>query len=130
VIYFGERCREVLAPLILKAGTPDAYVFSPERAEAERIAERGKQRVTPKWDSHMKRNAQKRVGTERKRPPGKHYTTGSVRQAIERACDRVGVLRFTPHRLRHLAATRARAEFGVDVARALCGHTLAAVTEI
>ena len=26
--------------------------------------------------------------------------------------------------------TRARAEFGVDVARALCGHTLAAVTEI
>jgi integrase len=37
---------------------------------------------------------------------------------------------FTPHRLRHLAATRARAELGVDVARALCGHTLAAVTEV
>lgn len=130
VIYFGERCREVLAPLILKAGAPDAYLFSPERGEAERQAKRSEQRVTPKWESHQKRNEQKRVGAERKRAPGRYYSTGTVRQAIERACDAAGVPRFSPHRLRHLAATRARAEFGVDVARALCGHTLAAVTEI
>lgn len=130
VIYFGERCQEILAPLILKAGTPDAYLFSPERAEVERNAERGEQRVTPKWESHMKRNERKRVGAGGKRAPGKHYTTGTVRQAIQRACIRAGVATFSPHRLRHLAATRARAELGVDVARALCGHTLAAVTEI
>jgi integrase len=130
VIYFGERCREILAPLILKAGTPDAYLFSPERAEAKRNAERREQRTTPKWESHSKRNAQKRVGAARKRAPGRHYSTGTIRQAIERACDAAGVPRFTPHRLRHLAATRARAELGVDVARALCGHTLASVTEI
>ncbi|WP_162669596.1 tyrosine-type recombinase/integrase [Gemmata massiliana] len=53
-----------------------------------------------------------------------------MRQAIERACRRCGVPKFTPHRLRHLAATHARAELGVDVARALCGHSLAAVTEV
>jgi integrase len=37
---------------------------------------------------------------------------------------------FTPHRLRHLAATRVRAELGVDVARSLLGHSLASITEI
>lgn len=130
VIYFGERCREVLAPLLLKAGDPEAYVFSPERAEAERLAERSRQRATPRYSSHMERNERKRVGASRRRAPGPHYTTGTYRQAVERACDAAGVPRFTPHRLRHLAATRARAELGVDVARALCGHSLAAVTEV
>jgi integrase len=130
VIYFGERCREVLTPLVLKAGGPDAYVFSPARSEKERNAERSENRGTPRWESHMQRNDAKRAGHTRKRAPGPHYTTATYRRAIERACDAAGVPRFTPHRLRHLAATRARAEFGVDVARALCGHSLAAVTEI
>jgi integrase len=129
-IYFGQHCREVLTPFLLKAGDPEAYLFSPARAEAERNTERSENRVTPKYPSHMKRNEQKRVGKNRRRAPGQHYTTGTYRQAIERACDRAGVPPFTPHRLRHLAATRARAELGVDVARALCGHSLAAVTEI
>jgi integrase len=129
-IYFGRRCREVLTPLLLKAGSPDAYVFSPERSETERNAERSETRVTPKWESHMVRNEHKRAVATRKRAPGQHYTTTTFRRAIERACERAGVPKFTPHRLRHLAATRARAELGVDVARALCGHSLAAVTEI
>ena len=130
VIYFGALCREVLAPLVATLGDPGAYLFSPARAEAERNAGRGARRATPRWNSHLRRNEHKRVGGARARAPGAHYTTATVRQAIERACERVGVAKFTPHRLRHLAATRARAELGVDVARALCGHTLAAVTEV
>jgi integrase len=130
VIYFGKRCQEVLSPFILKAGSPEAYLFSPARSEAERNAVRSDERVTPRWESHMLRNERKRVGEKRRRPPGLHYTTGSYRTAIERACDEAGVPRFTPHRIRHLAATRARAELGVDVARALCGHSLASVTEV
>jgi integrase len=130
VIYFGKKAQEILAPFLLKAGNPEAFVFSPARSEAERNAERSENRVTQKWESHMERNEQKRIGKGRKRPPGERYTTATYRRAIERACERVGVPVFTPHRLRHLAATRVRAELGVDVARALCGHTLAAVTEI
>lgn len=130
VIYFGARCREALAPLLLKAGGPDEFVFSPRRAEAERIADRAATRKTPKYPSHMKRNASKRVGAQRKRPPGERYSTPVYRRAIERACEKAGVPVFTPHRLRHLAATRVRAEMGVDAARALLGHSLAAVTEI
>lgn len=129
-VYFGERARAVLAPLLLKAGGPDAFVFSPARAERERNAERSEQRRTPRYPSHMRRNDEKRAGAKRRRAPRDHYTTGTYRRALERACDAAGVPRFTPHRLRHLAATRVRAELGVDAARALCGHTLAAVTEI
>lgn len=128
-IYFGQRCRDVLAPLILKAGSPDAYVFSPARSEEERNARRTENRKTPMWESHMLRNERKRVNG-RKRAPREHYTTNSFRRAIERACDSAGVAKFSPHRLRHLAATRVRAELGVDAARALLGHSLAAVTEI
>ena len=129
VIYFGARCQEALAPLILRAGGPEAFVFSPTRAVAERIAEDSANRKTPRYPSHMRRNAMKRVKV-RKRPPGDHYTIDSFRRAIERACEAAGVPRFTPHRLRHLAATKVRAELGVDAARALLGHSLASITEI
>jgi integrase len=129
VIYFGQRCRDVLTPLILKAGDPAAYLFSPARSEEQRNADRSENRVTPKWESHINRNERKRV-KGRKRAPGQHYTTCTFRRAIMRACEAAGVPKFTPHRLRHLAATRVRAELGVDSARALLGHSLAAVTEL
>ncbi len=35
-----------------------------------------------------------------------------------------------PHQLRHNAATRLRREFGLDVARAVLGHSSPAVTEV
>jgi integrase len=38
--------------------------------------------------------------------------------------------RFHPHQLRHSAATRLRREFGLDVARAVLGHSSPAVTEL
>ena len=39
--------------------------------------------------------------------------------------------RFSPHQLRHNAATRIRAEFGIDVAGSVLGHALGSqVTEI
>ena len=64
------------------------------------------------------------------RPPRERYTTDTYRRAVERACEAARVPVFTPHRLRHLAATRTWEALGVDVARALLGHSLAAVTEI
>lgn len=129
-IYFGERCREALAPLILRAGGPEGFVFSPARSEDERNAKRSDERKTPLWPSHVANYERRLVGPKRKRKPRDHYTTGTYRRCLERACDLAGVPRFTPHRLRHLAATRVRAELGVDAARALLGHSLASVTEI
>jgi integrase len=126
-IHFGPAAQGILAPLLLRAG--DEYVFSPARGEADRNSERSGVRKTPKWPSHLKRNSEKRVATGRTRPPGDRYTTSTLRRAVERACDAAKVARFTPHRLRHLAALEIREKFGVEHARAALGHTIAAMTE-
>jgi integrase len=49
---------------------------------------------------------------------------------VRRACIRAGVPPWHPHQLRHNAATRLRAEFGLDVARTVLGHASQAVTEV
>ncbi len=126
-IFFGKRCQEVLAPFLLRVGDPAAYVFSPARAEAERVAERSAKRKTPRYPSHMRRNETKRK--KRAHPLQDQYTTQTVRQAVERACRRAKVPEFTPHQLRHLAATEIRAELGIDVARAVLGHTMTSMSE-
>jgi len=58
------------------------------------------------------------------------YSTVTYRRAITRACDRAGIPRWTPNRLRHSAATRIRKEFGLEAARALLGHSTTSTTEI
>jgi len=128
VLYFGPKCMEVLAPFIAKAKSLDHCLFNPVIEEAERHAVRAEKRKTPRYPSQMKRNENKKPKTRVRGPRGR-YTTGTYRQAIERACDAAGVERFTPHTLRHLAATEIRRELGIDVARAVLGHTMAAMSE-
>ena len=124
-IHFGPEAQRILAPLLLRAG--DGYVFSPGRSEDDRNAGRSEERKTPRYPSHMRRNAAKRK-PDRARSPGERYTTNTLRRAIERACDAAGVPRFTPHRLRHLAAHTIREKFGLEHCRATLGHTVAAMT--
>ena len=57
------------------------------------------------------------------RAPRDCYGVTSYRRAIHRACDLTEIERWTPNRLRHTAATRARREMGIDAARALLGHS-------
>jgi integrase len=76
----------------------------------------------------------------------KRYGVNSYRQAIERACDRAFPApegmggeqlkawrkqhRWTPNRLRHSFATQARAQYGLEAAQVLLGHSSAKVTEV
>jgi len=62
--------------------------------------------------------------------PGDHYSDDSYRRAITRACAKAGVEPWTPHRLRHSAATQVRREFGLDSAQSMLGHRNAAITEL
>ncbi|MFA4972158.1 MAG: tyrosine-type recombinase/integrase [bacterium] len=59
-----------------------------------------------------------------------HYTVGVIRTAIARACRRAGVKTWTPHQLRHKAATRLRKEYGIETARVVLGQRSSAVTEL
>ena len=58
--------------------------------------------------------------------PKYHY-----RRAIARACKTASVPAWSPHRLRHNAATFLRREFGIEVAQTVLGHRLgSAITEV
>jgi integrase len=102
-----------------------AYLFSPAEAVAEHRAGRRqnrKTRVQPSQIDRRKRNP--------KRVIGDHYNNRSYGHAVAKACDRAGVPRWAPNQLRHNAATRLRKEFGLDVARAVLGHSSPVVTEV
>jgi integrase len=124
-IYVGPQAQEILKPW-LKADLA-AFLFSPAEAMEAQRAERTRQRRTP-------RSCGNRVGSNRQRKPaklpGSCYTVESYRHAVKEGCLKADVPSWTPHQLRHNAATGLRKEFGLDVARVILGHRSAAVTEI
>lgn len=105
----------------------EAYLFSPAEAEAERRAEQRTRRRTKVQPSQKDR----RRHSPKKRP-GCRYTTASYRGAIAHGIARANRERaergepaipaWTPHQLRHLAASKLQREFGWDTARAILGH--------
>jgi integrase len=132
-VYLGPTAQAILRPW-LRAELL-AYLFSPAEAMAERRAEmreRRKTRVQPSQQNRAKSRPAKR--------PGDVYTVESYRRAIAYGIKRVNEERakrvepeipsWHPHRLRHSAATRLRKEFGLDVARAVLGHSSPVVTEV
>ena len=97
-------------------------IFSPIRAEAIRNAARAERRATPRYSSHMKRNAAKRK-PDRKRPPGETYPTAAYGRAIARACEKAGVAPFTPYQVRHLVGSKLLSiTKNPEYVRALLGH--------
>ena len=132
-IGLGPEAREILRPWLRSELT--AYLFSPAEAEAERRAGQRRDRQTPVQPSQRNRRRRKPKTT-----PGVKYAQDSYRQAIEhgiakanreiRKTGGVEIPHWHPNQLRHNAATRLRREFGLDVARAVLGHSSPAVTEI
>ena len=119
-----------------------AYLFQPREAEAERRGEQRRNRKSPVQPSQQNRR--------RRRPrkgPGEKYNADSYRQAIQYGIDKANaeakrrsreagldvptpIPHWHPNQLRHSAATRFRREFGLDVARAVLGHSSPVVTEV
>jgi integrase len=123
-IFLGSRARAVLTPWL--RNDPSEFLFSPREAAAELAAERRRKRKTKVPPSQKRRRRKARP----QRAPGVRYTVGSYRCAIQRACDRAGIPTWHPNQIRHLVGTRLRAEFGLDTARAVLGHSSPVVTEI
>jgi len=138
-VYIGPAGQAVLLKYLLRE--PTAYCFSPREAMVEVQAnrrERRKTRVQP--SQRCRRKARP------KRQPGERYTTQSYGVAIQRAAlradkqarrehpsaeaDKRLVPGWSPNQLRHLAATTIRAEFGLEAAAAILGHTRVSTTEI
>jgi integrase len=120
-IPIGPRAQEIVT-LWFRAD-PEAYLFSPRRTME--VVWAGMKRPDRK---RKPRPSELRAKTPKKTPGGV-YTTDTVRQAIRRACDTVGIEHWHPHQLRHSYATRVREEFGLEMTQTLLGHSDSKTTE-
>ena len=132
-VYLGPAAQEILRLWLRPELT--AYLFSPAEAEAERRAEQRENRKTRVQPSQQNRRRRKP-----RKSPGERYSVDSYRRAIKYGIKRANqepergesrrIPHWHPHQLRHNAATRLRREFGLDVARAVLGHSSPVVTEV
>jgi integrase len=130
----GEACR--LRGQEIDTSAPDLWVWRPA---AHKTAHRGHGRqvffgpraiavLTPRLaHGYLFRPAEAATNG---RPVGERYTPHSYARAVARACRRAGVPHWHPNQLRHLAATRAVAGHGWEVARLMLGHRSLSVTRV
>jgi integrase len=85
VIPIGPKAQALLREFFTP--DPDDHLFSPRRAVEEVRAERSARRKTPRYPSHVKRNAAKRKRSP-KRTPAERYNRISYFVAVARACVR------------------------------------------
>lgn len=152
-IYIGPAGQEILSQFLRT--DPDAFIFTPKDAEAERNAERSALRQSPMTPSHLARG--QRVGA---RKLGDQYTKDSYRRCIIRACEKAFEMPqhlrcidrslspsrrsalqlkakdwrakycWSPNQLRHSCGTLLRAKVGIDGARTVLGHSEKRTTEV
>jgi integrase len=124
VIFLGPQAQAVVKPFLTT--NLEAYLFSPRAYVEAMRARRTLARVTKRTPSELNR----RRKAKPKRKPGERYTRRSYRVAVVRACQKAGVPPWSPLQLRHTAATRIRAQFGLEAAKAILGHTRVETSQI
>jgi integrase len=125
VIFLGPKAQSVLARYLLRS--PDDYCFSPKESEAERRTEQHERRQTPLSCGNRPGS---NVKPKRSRPHRDHYSVDAYRRAIHRACEAVGIPKWSPNRLRHSAATEIRARYGIEGSQVILGHAKADVSQV
>lgn len=125
IIAIGPRAQQILSKYL--DGEIATFLFSPAKSEQQRRRNLTQQRRTPQ--SCGNGVGSNRVRSPRRRPSEK-YATASYRRAIHRACEKNGIPKWSPNRLRHTASTEIRKRFGIDAARAVDGHGSTSTTEI
>jgi integrase len=123
VIAIGLKAQTILRRYLDRPA--DAFCFSPQESEAERHHEMRslrKSKVQPSQQERRKKNP--------KRPPRDHYDRDTYRRAVQRAAEKAKVEPWTPHRIRHTAATEVRAKFGIEKAQTFLGHRDANITQV
>jgi integrase len=141
LICIGPKGQGILRPYLLRAS--DTYCFSAKESADWHRHERHAARQTPLSCGNVPgSNRQRRP----KRCPRERFDVASYRRAIHRACDVAfpppddiandpaavekwqSEHRWSPHQLRHTAATRIRREFDIDAAKAVLGHSATNMT--
>jgi integrase len=121
VILIGPKAQAVLEPWLNRDAI--SYLFSPKEVYEASVAAQRK-------EGNGRRNRRQRKVGRGARRPRDHYDDESYCQAVERACKRAKVPKWTPGRLRHNAGTQVRSEFGAEAAQLVLGHQNLSTTEI
>jgi integrase len=124
IIFFGPRAQQILRNYLTLEMT--APLFRPDLSEERRNLQKRQARRTPLTPSAKIR----RAGQYPRGVVGQQYDVASYRRAITRACEKAGVLAWTPHQLRHTAATEVRKRFGLEAAQCVLGHAELGVTQV
>ena len=133
IVPLGKIEQELILPY-LEGKKPEAAVFSPRAAMAERAIERRtnrKSKPTPSQIARDKERAAKPVQYQ------EFYDKDSYRQAIRYAVEKANrhlpdgeqIPYWTPYQIRHTAATAMEEESGLDEAQALLDHSSAQTTK-
>lgn len=109
-IQIGPKAQKILMPYLLRK--PKSFCFSPLESQQQR-------------------------GRSNVKDCGDRYTTCSYRRAIEYAIKKGNkahgkdyIKHWTPHQLRHTAATKIRDKLGIEAACAILGHADITATQI
>ncbi|MEM9753457.1 MAG: site-specific integrase [Planctomycetota bacterium] len=124
MLALSPRSQRVLKPFLIRDVSEP--LFSPAEGIADHLAVKHARRKTPL--RHGNRPGTNRCVDPKKRP-GRTYSTGTVRHSIARACESSLVPVWTPHQLRHLAATEIRCQYGLEAAALVLGHASATLTD-
>lgn len=100
-VFIGPRGQSVLSPFLEREVSE--YCFSPRAADG---------------------------CVKARRCGGRHYRIDSYRNAIQRACRKLGVETWSPNQLRHSRATEIRHLHGLEAAQVTLGHNKADVTQV
>ncbi|MGI6417130.1 MAG: tyrosine-type recombinase/integrase [Thermoguttaceae bacterium] len=141
VVYLGPQAQAILAPYLLRAA--DSFCFSPAESEKRRLEERHAERVVPMSCGNKPGSNKVR---HPKKQPGDRYTRDSYRRAIHNAVNAINRERrkaaeeageeptllplWSPNRLRHSAATKIRAVYGLEAVQSVLGHASMNTSEI
>lgn len=128
-IYFGPTAQQVLMPYLLRGA--DEPLFSPREALSKLRAQRAEDRTTPMNQGNRAGYGKRsRAGAKPSKQAGDQYDTNSYRTAVAYGIRKGKLEHWSPNQLRHTAATKIRAEFGLDAAAAMLGHARVETTQI
>lgn len=116
-IFIGPQAQEILKPWLNR--TDDSFAFCPRESVIAKPASRRKPL-----------SQRERARRPRLRRRGLRYTNDSYRRAVTRGCETAKVPAWTPNQLRHSRATVLRAQFGLEAAQTVLGHSQVNVTQI
>ncbi|KAA3609189.1 MAG: site-specific integrase [Planctomycetota bacterium] len=121
----GPKSQEVLRPFLMRVPRPDPDkpLFSPGDAMEER------HRLARTRGNGGRKARRDQVGRT-KQQFAEQYSRSSYRHAIQRACRAAGIPVWTPHQLRHSAATRVESALGKEQARIVLNHSSLDATEV